>query len=30
MLVAKEGNKKRKPRNVMALYVIGKVIYIKE
>ena len=30
MLVAKEGNKKREPRNIMALYVMGKVIYTKE
>jgi hypothetical protein len=30
MLVAEEGNKKREPYDVTALYVIGKVIYIKE
>ena len=30
MLVAKEGNKKRKPRDITALYIIGKVIYTKE
>jgi hypothetical protein len=30
MLVAEEGNKKREPYNVTALYVVGKVIYIKE
>jgi hypothetical protein len=30
MPVAKEGNKKREPRNVTALYIIGKVIYTKE
>ena len=28
MLLAKEGNKKREPYNVMALYILGKVIYI--
>jgi hypothetical protein len=30
MLAAKEGNKKREPRNMTALYIVGKVIYIKE
>jgi hypothetical protein len=30
MLAAKEGNKKREPRDIIALYVVGKVIYIKE
>ena len=30
MLVAEEGNKKHEPRDVMALYIVGKVIYIKE
>ena len=30
MLVAEEGNKKRKPRDITALYVIGKVIYTKK
>ena len=30
MPLAKEGNKKRKPYDIMALYIIGKVMYIKE
>jgi hypothetical protein len=30
MLAAEKGNKKREPYNVTALYIVGKVIYIKE
>ena len=30
MPAAKKENKKREPRDITALYVIGKVIYIKE
>jgi hypothetical protein len=30
MPAAKEGNKKREPHDITALYIIGKVIYIKE
>jgi hypothetical protein len=30
MPAAEKGNKKREPRDMTALYVIGKVIYTKE